>query len=165
VEEGLGVRRATTPQECRLRDLTYSAPITVSVEYTRGAERILKKGIVIGRMPVMLRSNICVLNGKDDAELAKMQECPLDPGGYFIVKGQERVILIHEQLSRNSLVVEHDSRGVPSAHVMSYTHEKKSKTHVVMKKVGNFYSSSLIKLPYSNFNSSETICSIELTTL
>lgn len=28
----------------------------------------------------------CVLNGKDEAELAKAGECPLDPGGYFIVR-------------------------------------------------------------------------------
>lgn len=25
-----------TPHDCRLRDMTYSAPITVDVEYTRG---------------------------------------------------------------------------------------------------------------------------------
>lgn len=138
VEEMLGMRRPTTPQECRLRDLTYSAPITVSVEYTRGAERVLKKGIVIGRIPVMLRSEICALSGKPDEELAKMYECPLDPGGYFIVKGQERVLLIHEQLSKNTLVVEHDPRGAAAAHVMSFTHERKSKTHVVQKKVSVF---------------------------
>ena len=29
------VQRPTTPQECRLRDLTYAAPINAVVEYTR----------------------------------------------------------------------------------------------------------------------------------
>jgi hypothetical protein len=42
-------------------------------------------------MPVMLRSDRCVLKGKCEYELASMNECPLDPGGYFIVKGQEKV--------------------------------------------------------------------------
>jgi DNA-directed RNA polymerase III subunit RPC2 len=39
----------------------------------------------------MLRSDLCVLKGKGEFELAAMNECPLDPGGYFIVKGQEKV--------------------------------------------------------------------------
>lgn len=43
------------------------------------------------RMPIMLRSSHCVLTGKSEHELAKMNECPHDPGGYFIVRGQERV--------------------------------------------------------------------------
>jgi hypothetical protein len=34
----------------------------------------------------MLRCNKCVLHKKDEADLARLGECPLDPGGYFIVK-------------------------------------------------------------------------------
>jgi DNA-directed RNA polymerase III subunit RPC2 len=47
-------------------------------------------------MPIMLRSNKCVLAGKHDlAQLAALNECPLDPGGYFVVRGSEKVVLIH----------------------------------------------------------------------
>lgn len=35
----------------------------------------------------MLRSSNCVLTNKDEEELAKLNECPHDPGGYFIVRG------------------------------------------------------------------------------
>lgn len=59
----------------------------------------------------MLRSSNCILNGKCTAELAKLNECPHDPGGYFIVKGVEKVILIQEQLSRNRMIVEEDRKG------------------------------------------------------
>uniref|UniRef100_A0A0A0KB41 DNA-directed RNA polymerase n=1 Tax=Cucumis sativus TaxID=3659 RepID=A0A0A0KB41_CUCSA len=45
-------------------------------------------------MPIMLRSRCCVLHGKDEAELARLGECPLDPGGYFIIKGTEKVKLL-----------------------------------------------------------------------
>jgi DNA-directed RNA polymerase III subunit RPC2 len=48
----------------------------------------------------MLRSERCVLNGKSNEELAAMKECMYDPGGYFIVRGTEKVILMHEQLSK-----------------------------------------------------------------
>jgi DNA-directed RNA polymerase III subunit RPC2 len=49
VEEGFGVTRKVTPQECRLRDLTYSARIFVDIEYTRGNQRVIRNDLVIGR--------------------------------------------------------------------------------------------------------------------
>ena len=85
------VDRSITPHECRLRDTTYSALIYVDLEYTRGKQIIKRRGEPIGRLPIMLRSNKCVLKNKTPAELAGMTECPLDPGGYFVVKGTEKV--------------------------------------------------------------------------
>lgn len=38
-------------------------------------------------------------------------------GGYFIVKGQEKVILIQEQLSKNRIIVEQDRKGAVGASV------------------------------------------------
>jgi hypothetical protein len=48
----------------------------------------------------------CVLKGKNEEELAWLGECPLDPGGYFIVRGTEKVILIQEQLSKNRIIID-----------------------------------------------------------
>jgi DNA-directed RNA polymerase III subunit RPC2 len=101
------IDKSVTPHECRLRDITYSAPITVTVQYTRGKNLVRKKA-VIGRLPIMLRSSKCVLTGRTDPQLARMTECPLDPGGYFVVKGTEKVILVQEQLSKNRIIVETD---------------------------------------------------------
>lgn len=42
----------------------------------------------------MLRSLNCVLNGKSLAEMAKLNECFMDLGGYFIIRGIEKVIFI-----------------------------------------------------------------------
>ncbi|OXB69303.1 hypothetical protein ASZ78_015703 [Callipepla squamata] len=138
VEESFNVTRPVSPHECRLRDMTYSAPITVDIEYTRGSQRIIRNALPIGRMPIMLRSSNCVLTGKTPAEFAKLNECPLDPGGYFIVKGVEKVILIQEQLSKNRIIVEADRKGTVGASVTSSTHEKKSRTNMVVKQ-GRFY--------------------------
>ncbi|XBH75333.1 hypothetical protein VPH35_102108 [Triticum aestivum] len=129
---------ALTPQVCRLIDRTYSAPVTVAIEYTtkvRGTTSYPQQGsAIIGYMPIMLRSGACVLNGKDEDELARYGECPLDPGGYFIVKGNEKVLIIQEQLSKNRIIIETDSKGRVTASVVSSTHQKKSKTIVVMEK-------------------------------
>lgn len=84
----------------------------------------------------MLRSSNCVLTNKSEYELAKMNECPLDPGGYFVVKGQEKVILIQEQLAKNKMIIEEGKYGI-QCQVASSTHEKKSRTTVFYK--GNKY--------------------------
>ncbi len=127
--------------ECRLRDSTYAAALYVDIEYVRGHKIIRRKGVQIGRIPIMLRSERCVLTGKDANEMAKLGECPLDPGGYFVVKGTEKVrsflsilstcrihltllpfqvILVQEQLSKNRIIVETDSKkGAVMASVTS----------------------------------------------
>lgn len=128
-----------TPQQCRLRDMTYAAPVTVDVEYTRGKEIVTRTskngvgGVTIGRIPLMLRSSRCILTGKSEDELARLGECPLDPGGYFVVKGTEKVILIQEQLSKNRIIIDVDNKGEVGASVTSSTHERKSKTNLVVK--------------------------------
>ena len=43
--------------------MTYAAPIVVDVEYTVGSTQVLKKNVLIGRMPIMLRSSNCALFG------------------------------------------------------------------------------------------------------
>ena len=143
-----------TPFECRLRDCTYSAPLFVNVKYTRQRQIVTKNGIQIGRIPIMLRSEKCVLNGKTDAELADLKECMYDPGGYFIVKGNEKVILMHEQLSKvrhcffavsklcishcnfqwqNRVIIELDAKDNVSAAITSSTHDRKSRCNIFFK--------------------------------
>ncbi|KAJ7058148.1 beta and beta-prime subunits of DNA dependent RNA-polymerase [Mycena amicta] len=133
------VERKVTPHECRLRDITYSAPISVTIHYTRG-KNIVQRTVNIGRLPIMLRSSKCVLTGKTHAELARMTECPLDPGGYFVVRGTEKVILVQEQLSKNRIIVELDTvKNIVQASCTSSTHGGlKSKTYVATKK-GKIY--------------------------
>lgn len=43
----------------------------------------------------MLRSSNCVLHGKSEYELSKVNECPHDPGGYFVVRGAEKVSCVY----------------------------------------------------------------------
>lgn len=63
----------------------------------------------------MLGSNRCVLHNMSDEQLAELGECPHDPRGYFIIKGAEKAILIHEQLSSNRIIVEVRAGGSPES--------------------------------------------------
>ena len=119
---GRGLEDSTiTPNECRLRDTSYSAPIKVDVSYWRGLREVRNRGTVIGRLPIMLRSSRCILSSKSEEEMADLQECPLDPGGYFIVNGTEKVILVQEQISKNRVIVEKGTKhGIVQASVTWY---------------------------------------------
>ncbi|KAL0397379.1 UNVERIFIED_CONTAM: DNA-directed RNA polymerase III subunit [Sesamum calycinum] len=118
--------------------LSYAAPIYVNIEYITGSHGSkttqMKRDVIIGRMPIMLRSYCCILYGKDEEELARYGECPLDPGGYFVIKGTEKVILIQEQLSKNRIIIDTDKKGCVQASVTSSTEMTKSKTVIRMEK-------------------------------
>ena len=134
IEEELGVSKVT-PHECRLRNLTYSAPILVDISYTLDCitEKV-KNNVCIGKLPIMLGCNHCHLKGKKIKELIAMKECPYDPRGYFIINGVEKVILIHEQMSQNRIIVEYDNKGKNlSANVTSYSQDTKTRTSVIYK--------------------------------
>ncbi|XP_074296012.1 DNA-directed RNA polymerase III subunit 2-like isoform X2 [Silene latifolia] len=112
-------------------------PIIAHIEYacrSQKLNKICEKHVVIGRMPVMLRSCCCILYRKDETELTKLGECPLDPGGYFVVKGKEKVILIQEQLSNNRIIIDINKKGNFIASVTSSTTTFRSKTSIVMEK-------------------------------
>lgn len=80
-------------------------------------------------MPIMLGSCKCNLTDKTETEISKMNECPYDPRGYFIVRGVEKVILIQEQLVDNRIIVDFDSKTKQlQTQVQSYNIETKSKT-------------------------------------
>ncbi|OXB72613.1 UNVERIFIED_CONTAM: hypothetical protein H355_007859 [Colinus virginianus] len=108
-EEGMIVQRLT-PHICRTRELTYAAPLFVDAEYSRGEEIIRRRKVEIGLLPVMLKSDLCVLHGKDTPALQRLGECPYDPGGYFIVRGTEKVRLLFHDQFRHTLVLHLRSR-------------------------------------------------------
>jgi DNA-directed RNA polymerase beta subunit len=86
------------PSEARRRDLTYDCPIYATVTTileVEGADPEISHNIrvVIGRMPIMLRTSLCYLTHMTPDERVQAGECPHDEGGYFIVKGKERVLV------------------------------------------------------------------------
>ena len=98
-ESGLGAE-SRKPFECRIRNLTYAAPL--NLEFIECGEPV---NVEIGYLPVMVKSEICLLNGLSPDELVRSGEDPLDPGGYFIINGTERSLIIVEDLAPNRIVV------------------------------------------------------------
>ncbi|ARD84135.1 DNA-directed RNA polymerase subunit B [Ferroplasma acidiphilum] len=126
IKEASGATNQITPQEARLRDLNYMAPIMLRLRIVEdGIERDANT-IKIGEIPVMVRSKICTLseqnldlyieknNGPIDEtrenKLRYVDEDPTDPGGYFIIGGSERVIVSLEDLAPNKILVEYEEK-------------------------------------------------------
>lgn len=61
-----------SPNECRLRELTYAAPIFVDINFPKQDGVYTRRDLNIGRLPIMLRSSKCVLHGQPDAELVSI---------------------------------------------------------------------------------------------
>ena len=106
--EADGSIRNIFPIEARLRKLTYSAPIEIELS----ADGKDYTSFEIGKIPVMVKSKLCNLSGMSKAELIKNYEDPADSGGYFIVNGNERALVMIEDLAQNRPSVEKTAKGV-----------------------------------------------------
>ena len=94
------------PVEARLRNLTYGSPIMLECSIVEDEKILESRFIHIGDIPVMVKSNACVLHNLPDTKLIELGEDPKDPGGYFVINGSERVIIGLEDLSYNKIIVD-----------------------------------------------------------
>ena len=101
------------PNDARLRNMTYGITVHYDVDvdfiYYNGEERkeyttTLPK-IYLGRFPIMLQSDLCILNGMNKDVRFNMGECRNDYGGYFIIDGKEKVIISQEKFADNLLYI------------------------------------------------------------
>jgi len=104
VKEADGSVRPILPLEARIRNLTYSAPMFIEV--TPVLNNIESDTIVVnfGDLPVMVKSKICPLSTMSKQELIENGEDPEDAGGYFIINGTERILVLVEEIASNRVI-------------------------------------------------------------
>eukprot|EP01135_Chromosphaera_perkinsii_P002141 Nk52_evm75s217 gene=Nk52_evmTU75s217 len=100
------------PNEARLRNLTYSAPLYIDIKKNTYIKEELQENeseemqkVYIGKVPIMLRSMYCLLHDLEERDLTDLNECPYDQGGYFIINGSEKVLIAQEKMSNNQVYV------------------------------------------------------------
>ena len=128
-----------TPAEARLRNVSYSAPIMMEASVIEDGKILESRFVHVGDVPVMAKSNACILNNFSTQKLIDSQEDPSDPGGYFIINGSERVIVGLEDLSYNKIIVDRETVGgniVFKAKVYSSIVGYRAKLELVMKNDG-----------------------------
>lgn len=106
-------RRDVLPNEARLRNLTYAAPIFMEVvPVIRGIEKTASYGeVFVGELPIMVRSNLCNIRSMSKSQLIERGEDPDDPSGYFIIKGVERVLIGLEDVASNRIITTREKKG------------------------------------------------------
>lgn len=123
--ENNGSVQPMMPNDARLRNLTYAAPLYVDVRVTTSFIDNTQKGIKevkqtkqrvfpnvhLGKIPVMVGSKYCLLQDQRYIHPSAMGECSEDPGGYFIIQGGERVIISQERMSENRPFVFRNNRN------------------------------------------------------
>ena len=114
IYENNGATKMMLPMEARLRNFTYASNMTinVAVKYTirdtldMDQPRVITKVIPkvnIGKIPIMVKSSICVLTQNPQLDPTDVGECEFDHGGYFIIKGSEKTVLPQERAAQNSV--------------------------------------------------------------
>jgi DNA-directed RNA polymerase II subunit RPB2 len=114
IHENNGATKLMFPQEARLRNFTYSSSMTVdlnvkiiryfgdNLSQSETFHKTLPK-IHIGKLPIMVKSDICVLKQYKHLDCKITGECYVDAGGYFIINGSEKIVIPQERAAENKV--------------------------------------------------------------
>ncbi|MBD23482.1 MAG: hypothetical protein CMG46_00540 [Candidatus Marinimicrobia bacterium] len=114
--ENNGCSKPMTPNMARVRNSTYLSPIIVdfiSTIHIKEGDSIITlenktiPNIIIGKVPIMVGSKYCILNSKENND-----ECKYDLGGYFIINGNEKVIISQEKVANNIVCVYKNPKNI-----------------------------------------------------
>ena len=109
-----GTQTIMTPYIARMNNLTYSCSLYVNVhiiiEYLNEDNTIVKidkyvNNVYIGKIPIMVRSTACILHQVPAIGDNDNNECRYDYGGYFIVNGNEKVLIMQDRINENDTLV------------------------------------------------------------
>ena len=111
------------PNEARLRNMSYGTTLHVDIEVVYNildeennyitSESLFEK-IYLGKYPIMLNSDLCILNSLTPKAKFNMGECKNDRGGYFIIDGKEKVLVSQEKFADNMLYIRGDYNDIYS---------------------------------------------------
>lgn len=148
VKEADGSLREILPMEARIRNLTYAAPMYVEMTPVLNDIESESRVVNFGDLPVMLKSKICPLSSMDRQELIDAGEDPDDPGGYFIINGTERILVLVEEIAPNRIITAKTSSG--SITEIARIHSEKDgyvQRHIVERK-----KNGIITISFANVN-------------
>ena len=152
------------PNDARLRNMTYGITIHYDVDvdfiYYVGEERkehsITLDKIFLGRFPIMLQSNLCILESLSKEVRFNMGECRNDYGGYFIIDGKEKVIISQEKFADNMLYIRENGEDdiySHSAEIRSVSEDTSKAIRTTSVKIvspSSFYSNNQIVVGVPN---------------
>ena len=166
IHENNGAIKLMFTQEARLRNFTYASSTTIDInikyivrsgpnlENTQTFYKTIPK-VHIGKLPIMLKSNICVLSQYKHFENTQTGECKFDSGGYFIINGSEKTVLGQERAAENRVycfnISKNDTKYTWKAEIKSVPDFKcispKQINMMISSKNNGFGNSICVELP------------------
>lgn len=115
IHENNGATKIMFPHEARLRNFTYASAMTVDLDIQiarRYGENLQQcemhyknlQKIHIGKLPIMVKSSVCVLSQNNHLNASITGECRFDAGGYFIINGSEKTVIAQERAAENRIM-------------------------------------------------------------
>tara|TARA_B100000767_G_scaffold190518_1_gene177801 strand:- start:3761 stop:7231 length:3471 start_codon:yes stop_codon:yes gene_type:complete len=167
IQESDGFYKPITPHIARLRGLTYSSTVVVDVIHDRInhtvspptlINRKVFRNVIIAQIPVMVRSKLCYLSDVSENELsadAKKHECKVDPGGYFIISGNEKTLIPQTKIRTNHVFIfpsKHGEKHKYTAEVRSCHEAKLRSTSTIYMQINDISNGEVpvitCKLPF-----------------
>ena len=108
--ENNGIVNVMTPTIARLRNYSYLLVIELDLIISISSyeddiivnhEEQILEDIIFGKLPIMVNSEQCTTNKYKK----KDNECIYDYGGYFIINGNEKVLISQEKIASNIIQV------------------------------------------------------------
>ena len=166
IHENNGATKLMFPQEARLRNFTYGSAMTIDInikiihrfgdDLSKSETKYTKLNkIHIGKLPIMLKSAICVLKQYKHLNDNIIGECKYDTGGYFIINGSEKTVLGQERAAENKVycfnVLKNNNRWKWMAEIKSVPDNKcispKQISMVIASKNNGFGNSIYLDIP------------------
>ena len=141
--------RYITPKEARIRDITYSGSVladintcyvTMSGKEVKISDYKIHRKKCIAKIPIMVNSVKCNLHEMTPSEKIEAGECKYDNGGYFIIRGKERVLVSQERMNYNDIYCFESKSGNridTICEIRSISDETKHSVYLQMKYTGN----------------------------
>jgi len=114
------------PNEARLKNMTYATTVHYDVhvvcsvidKVTRELKTMEKTfpKIFLGKFPILLHSDMCILSKLPRSVAFQMGECKNDKGGYFIIDGKEKCFIPQEKFADNMLYIKKNDDDDENSH-------------------------------------------------